>query len=905
MALKARAGGGEIAPLKQIAQQWPNPAEAVRQRVDFDVVLNLREDLKSLEDRAWALRAIGEEWYKANPKKGREALESAYREARGIQNGEIRDIELKALGEAWAGIDRQRALEIVGSIQEPFLRAMALAGVARTTQEKEKAGELLQASWKMAESVSPDVLRIYALSKISAIAAGSLPQQRGEWAGKVHAKMKELKDPLVQVYACQEMVSSWASKDWEQAERWADEIPANQAEARTFSLIQVGGSKNLPEIKALVLLRKAMAEADRIEDPFQTQKAKTLILLKLAPLDLQAALEKAPQIEDPILRSELESQIVGRIGAGDPDRALKIAENIPDSFGRWKSILRILNQKLPREVDQLAAIYREALQAGAGISDPYTRALFLAELGKNWGRIDKPREGAAYDLALKSAGEISSPSLRTEVLEALAGNWKNTDKTKADSLIGGLDTHVLRARRAVEEVKLWAKLDSEKAQQMAEAIPVAFANERAQAFKEVAVVIKKARPDQSRDLLEKAWQLFVTAPGGGSRDKNLSSILCEMASFNLDKAFALAQTISDRRIREAMLVEAGNALLKEGNPAVISGAMRIGKEIAEGSARASLYQRIADLASKGGKGINPNQPATNALSQWGQGREAAKKEETKALPYFEAAFQEIGKISDPKEGSFILSGLIGDWAQIDEGRAIKAAEKISPDFPEPFSYSLLQVSIQLRKWNRKDAEATFQRSLTAADSIQDSTLRRQRVIQIAQQWQLINSDKGREILKKAAASPDNPGEWAKSRLDMGKAFYKETIERDLKLLEKARQFSQGNKNPRVLTDVALAWSWIDVGKAEEVLALIDSREARVKALRVLARQAGKSKLEVARVFLEKAAQEAMAIEILKEKIPALHEIAADWATIDPGKAKANYLLAYRAAERVDQISPSR
>jgi hypothetical protein len=331
--------------------------------------------------------------------------------------------------------------------------------------------------------------------------------------------------------------------------------------------------------------------------------------------------------------------------------------------------------------------------------------------------------------------------------------------------------------------------------------------------------------------------------------------------------------------------------------------MRIGKEIAEGSARASLYQKIADLASKGG--IDPNQPAMNALSQWGQGREAAKKEETKALPYFETAFQEIGKISDTQERSFILSGLIGDWTQIDEGRAIKAAERISPDFPEPLSYSLLQVSIQLRKWNRKDAEAAFQKSLTAAESIQDSSLRRQRIIQIAQQWQLINGDKGREILKKAAASPDNPGGRAKIRMDSGKAFYKETIEKDIKLLEKARQFIQGNKNPRILTEVALAWSWIDGGKAEEALALIDSREARVKALRALARQAGKSKPEVARGFLEKAAQEAAAIEGLKEKIPALHEIAVDWAALDPGKAKATYLLAYRAAERVDQISPSR
>jgi hypothetical protein len=60
---------------------------------------------------------------------------------------------------------------------------------------------------------------------------------------------------------------------------------------------------------------------------------------------------------------------------------------------------------------------------------------------------------------------------------------------------------------------------------------------------------------------------------------------------------------------------------------------------------------------------------------------------------------------------------------------------------------------------------------------------------------------------------------------------------------------------------------------------------------------------MSRGFLEKAVQEAASLEGLREKIPALREIAGDWVEIDLGKAKSVYLLAYGAAERTDLINP--
>ena len=73
---------------------------------------------------------------------------------------------------------------------------------------------------------------------------------------------------------------------------------------------------------------------------------------------------------------------------------------------------------------------------------------------------------------------------------------------------------------------------------------------------------------------------------------------------------------------------------------------------------------------------------------------------------------------------------------------------------------------------------------------------------------------------------------------MAKLIHKELIEKDLKLLEKSLQLAQESKSSRLLAEIALAWSYVDAEKAQEILGQIDSKEARVKALRQMARQNG-------------------------------------------------------------------
>jgi hypothetical protein len=78
-----------------------------------------------------------------------------------------------------------------------------------------------------------------------------------------------------------------------------------------------------------------------------------------------------------------------------------------------------------------------------------------------------------------------------------------------------------------------------------------------------------------------------------------------------------------------------------------------------------LYQKIADHEAK--KLSRPGKPGTEqpvslAFSQWGLGREKAKKDESQAVPHYEKTLQEIRKTNDLKERSYLLGGLAAEWA---------------------------------------------------------------------------------------------------------------------------------------------------------------------------------------------------------------------------------------------------
>lgn len=939
MALAAREKASQARALQEIVTRWPDPKQAANEKVNFDSVLDLRDELRNVSDRTWALRAVAEEWTEANGKKGRGALDFALQEAMKMENGERRDQELKSYADAWAGLDENRGLEISHSISDPFLKALALSGVARSTPKKEKAGAILSEAWGAAETVGPSYPQAKAFIYIAAASAQIRPQERTAWKERVLAKIQALENPQLKSFALQEMVFQWAALDRRQAEKLAGEISPLFPEARAYSFIYLSGKAG-EKGQDLRLLKNALAETAKVADPFEAQKIRSLIGMGLAKLDPAEAFHLLPEIADPYYRSEILGELVLEFSKKDKRKALDLAEKIPLEDLRTRIIVSVIAQWMAIEYEKVTSLYREALKATLSISDPFNRALTQIELGKNWERLERGKGAVALDGAWKSAQEISPAGMKAEILEMLADAWKNSDKTRAQEILGAVDPSVIRTRKSLEEIRLWAKTHPERVLRWAEAIPAEFPLEKAAALKEIGESIKKTQPVFAFDLFEEALIRVLTLPEEPQGRRLLSQFVAEAALLNKGKTFRRILQIPERETRDFLLTEAGDAFLKE-DPIW---AFQAASEISEGSWRLALYQKIAEREAKSPASPKTGRlmdPALKVLREWGLGRERAKKEESRATPFFEKALEEIGKVRYEREQAYLLSGLAADWAAIDEKKALQVAERISPHFPEPLSYALLQVGAQMRRWSRGGAEPVFQRVLSATAQVPNASLRARRLLQLAQQWQILDPQQGQEVLKRAeeearrSISPSGKDEkiltdifltrarfdpagvlsqagnvasasiQARVLLETAKILQKVSVEENIKALEKALQFAQKKKNPGLAANIALAWFSLEPAKGLEVLGQVEPKEIRAQTLRQMAWQSFslRKEREEGWRLLERATQEALGIDGLGGKIESLRGIAGDWAGLDKERAKATYLQAYRLAEKAEFTSP--
>jgi hypothetical protein len=901
---------------------WPDETEPPKQKVNLDTLLDLRDEIQNAERRTWALRQVAEEWIKTNQRKGRIALEYASRETLAMREGEVRDQELKSIAEAWAGIDEARALEIARSINDPFLKAMALTNLACSFNNKENARNLIPEMWETAESIPLSYLQARAFIQTSVTAVEIDPQTKREWAEKISAQIQDLKDPRLRAFAMQEMIFRWTSLDGEQAEYWATQIPPLFPEARAYSFLHLAGNTRLPKAKALRLLGSGLLEATKVVDPFEALKIKALIVKRLAKLKPEEAFRILPQIQDPFYLSEILAQLAIRFSQVDKRKSLGLAEKIPLEGIRNEIIVDIISLWMEQDRNKVSSLYGQALRVASSLSDPYTRTLFLLDLGKDWGQWVRGKEGPVFTLALESARQIPSPSRKAEILEALAEAWKKLDPAKAQAILNEIDPSLTHVRKSLEEIRLWSKIDPMKALGWAETLSPNFSWEKAVAFKEVAVGMKKAQPDLALNVLERGLVTALTSPEGVKQGKLLSELIREAALLGREKTLRRILQIEDIKTRDFLLREAGMALIKE-DP---SWAIRAATEISESSLRLALYQKIADGMSNRRRLAASEQ---RALSQWGIGREKAKKDESQAEAHYVESLQDIERVTDLRERSHLLSGLAVEWAPINEEKALQVVRKISSQFSEDFSYSLLQVGTQLKKWNRREAHSVFQGVFTSATQIRDPSLRVQRLLQLAQQWQSLDREKAREVLKRAESEalnnpslrdkaekilaenylaqvnlePDKaltiaqnvrtPYLKAKILLESAKDLKKARIEENVNALEKSLQFAKISKDPRMMCEIAIAWFALEPDKGIEILAQVEPKAIRIKTMRRMARQSNSLRTRL----LEEATQGAFGIDDLNEKVALLKEIAGDWMKIDEEKAKSVYHAIYRIIEK--------
>jgi len=155
-----------------------------------------------------------------------------------------------------------------------------------------------------------------------------------------------------------------------------------------------------------------------------------------------------------------------------------------------------------------------------------------------------------------------------------------------------------------------------------------------------------------------------------------------------------------------------------------------------------------------------------------------------------------------------------------------------------------------------------------------------------------------------AQNAGTPYRQAKVLLETAQALNKAHMEENLKALEKALQFAQRTKNFPLLSEIASAWFCVAPDKGREVLSQVEPREIRIQALRQMARQSVSRQPQEAKRILEQATQEALRVEELGGRIKLLKEIAGDWMSLDPGRAKATFLQVFQIAEKAAISSPS-
>lgn len=933
MAWRAREITRQAEILEEVISQWPDQETARAQGVDFNAALDLRDELRSVKGRTWALRAVAEEWGRAGLPQGRRALEFASQETLKIEDGAIRDQELQPLVEAWVGISEDRAIEISRCIQDPLGKALSLTRVAFATRIQGRAGQLLEEAWKAAELISPSYPPIKAFIRIAACGAQIYPHQKNTWAARVLEKFQGL-NPQLQAFSLQEMIFHWAPFDWEQAERWAAEISQNIPTTRAYSLIRIAQTAGVPRTKAHELWKRALAETSKISDSGEALKIRSLIAQGIFVIAPQEALRIIQQVEDPFYRSEILEQLAKEVTHRSKREALELAEKIPWEAFRLRSFLQIANQWILRDSQKAIPLYQEAFRIALTIPDPYARALTLMELEKPWGQIERGKAKKALEAAEKAAEQIASPPLKAEVLERLAESWKGSDPQKAQAILEKVDPAVRQTRQILEEIRLWSRADPRQAKKWAEVFPSTFALEKATAFKEVAGAMKKTDPALALDLLGKALDQALALPEGPKASKLLSQLVAEATLLDDAGTFRRLLQIPDREMKELLLKETGDAWVQQDSPMALKQALRALGEIGEGSLRWALWQKIVEREAQRpslAKLESRNQPALQAVSYWGQGKGKAKNDESQGVPFYLKALQEMEKVEDLQERSYLLGGLAAEWAPLDEEKALEIAGKISAAFPEPHSYALLQVGTQLRKWNRQKAREVFQKTLAVGGKIQNPALRAQRFLQIAQQWYFLDVQKGQEVLKMAerearkvillagqenktlaailrtqstwepdqaltiASESSTPYMGAKILLAGAEVFSQRDVGENLKILEKSFSYAQKEKNPRLLGEIAVAWCADDQDKAMDILAQVEPIEVRVQCLLQMARLDTHPRQVENKRLLEQAAQEVLKIDAVGDRIKYLKEIAGAWCTIDKEQAKKIYRQAYQVA----------
>ncbi|MGC8808919.1 MAG: hypothetical protein ACP5Q3_01565 [bacterium] len=856
------------------------------EKINPDSMRELQEQIDRIRGSIFLLRLLAEEWLTVDRQEGRQVLEVVTEEALGLPEGDIRDRELKALSEILSAIDQEEALKLISKIKDPFLRSMSLGRWALTHPEKEQTLFFLEKTRQEVSLISSPWRQVQALIHLSAWAAQIKEEEGERYAELTWPKIEALADQHLQSWAAQEMIKSWAPINIRKAEEWLKKIPKKFGESRVYSLFHMAQAESASA--KTKYLHQALAEAKGIADEYERSKLTALALQDLLVLDGGATLKNLWELKDLWVLAQMKPKILRAISAADKGQALKLTQNIAEEEIRYPLMLELLKDLLPRQREELLNLYQEAFQLTSYISMPYQRWLILRELSERWGRLATEGRVACLKEIEKTWPQFSLSGQKTEILAYLAASWKSLDEEKSKRLLEKQAREAYLAPKILEDIRLWGKLDFNKAESLAKKLPAEFSVERIQAYKEISRLLKKEKPQEAWKYLEIAWREGQKL---SPNSKIMMELVKEGAAVNKNGIRELICQIPIRRERDMLLLELGKALIRTGQISDLETAWQISNEITDTSLVLDLYEKIKTFlkTKKWEQALTKSAPAGLGVLQNGP-MDKGKAEEV------------VRQISEQKVQARLLAFGAMNLAQTDEEQALLIAQKISEIDQEVFSLALGKIGSQFRKWNRERGKSVLQQALTAAEKIKEADLRMERIHQLAREIYYLDQNLAYSILqkllidfplaqkdllltlvewnphltKKIAHEANNPYDQAQIILRGAEVLMTKGWAEKNKLLETAAQWAKKVDNAHWLGEVAEILLLCGDEKGWEIWRQIGNPEERVKILIRIGQRKNYVPPEKVDKILEKAIAETFKLTDVPKRIKFMMEIARCW-----------------------------
>ncbi|MGC2424755.1 MAG: hypothetical protein WA666_10455 [Nitrospirota bacterium] len=312
--------------------------------------------------RVWVIRSIAEGIAKSDRAKAMGILTQAAKDAATIPNERYRDLDLRGISAALAGLDLSAGMGVAANISDPRVRSWALMEVGKTAkadgskdaaQAFAAAGDAAEAVLKMAPSselltdaTPADVkakvlasdegrLKAYA-ARAMANAALAMKDYDPAKSSAMFAKAEEIADsieqPYTKSYAMSDVAMALAGSNATEADAYASKIAAGHEDAKFAAIMKCGA---LDTNKCSTgcdsgEMAKAVDVAESIKDPYDRAKAMELTATALANCDPKKAEEIAGKIEYTTLQnSVLASLAVAASKAGD-DQFKKALDKIDE-----------------------------------------------------------------------------------------------------------------------------------------------------------------------------------------------------------------------------------------------------------------------------------------------------------------------------------------------------------------------------------------------------------------------------------------------------------------------------------------------------------------------------------------------------------------------------------------------